>query len=188
MRSPGPVPRAPIPRARRCDSICISVAIDDCSDCCVVARLSTYTMNAASASNATASTPRIWNCLTVGRLPMTASFDGGDAVLLAVRSCSITDIDVNASYPSGDVTPIRTWVVGASKSVFSAARGSPPNSLVIFKDMALPSSSRRGRTGLMRQPAETRDRAPACRDRFPARYLRRHPANAAHARPEPLPA
>ncbi len=48
-------------------------------------------MNAASAMKATVSTPRIWNCLTTGRLPIIASFGGADAALLAVRSCSITD-------------------------------------------------------------------------------------------------
>jgi hypothetical protein len=48
-------------------------------------------MNAASARNATVSTPRIWNCLTTGRLPINPSFGRVAGALLAVRNCSITD-------------------------------------------------------------------------------------------------
>ena len=85
------------PRASRCDSICISVAIDDCIDCWFDARLSRYTMNAARTRNMTVSTPSTWNCLTTGRLPISSVFDGVGAAVLAARNCSITDIVVSGS-------------------------------------------------------------------------------------------
>src|SRR5512146_1396077 len=93
-------------------------------------------MNTASARNAIVTTPRIWNWRTTGSRPMIGS-RGGGAALLAVRNCSMTDMDASGSNPSGDVMFMRTCVVGASKSVFSAVRVSP-KSFVILSAMLLP--------------------------------------------------
>src|SRR5690348_9464117 len=94
-------------------------------------------MKTAIATNAAVSTPRIWNCRTTGSLPISGRRDGAGPLLLALRTGSLTPIVVSGSKPTGDVMPMRTCVVGTSKSAFSA-RGSPPKSFVILSAIADP--------------------------------------------------
>ena len=55
-------------------------------------------MNAASTRNMTVSTPRTWNCLTTGRLPIIGSLRRRRrGIARGVRNCSITDIVVSGS-------------------------------------------------------------------------------------------
>ena len=79
------------PRASRCESICISVAVDaeapDCADC----RPSRNTISAANTRNIASSVPSTWNCLTTGIDPMSGSLTGMRADCVAERSCSMMD-------------------------------------------------------------------------------------------------
>jgi len=92
-----PCAASALPRASRCESICISVAVAAAADVCVDCRESRNTMRAARSRNATISTPRVWNCLTTGRLPMIGSRLGLDAGAALVRSCSMIVTDASGS-------------------------------------------------------------------------------------------
>ena len=85
------------PRARRCDSICISVAVADCAAACDVVRESRNSISSASTANTISSVSSTWNCLTTGRLPMTGSLREVAASALALRSWSMIDTDASGS-------------------------------------------------------------------------------------------
>ena len=85
------------PRARRCESICISVAAAADTDDWVAVRPSRNTMNAANTRNVTISTPSTWNWLATGRWPITGSWRGCFIVALAVRNCSRIETEASGS-------------------------------------------------------------------------------------------
>ena len=92
-----PCAASAVPRARRCESICISVAVDAAAAFCVAFRPSRNTMNAANTKNVTIITPSTWNCWTIGRWPITGSRRGIFISVVAVRSCSMIDTDASGS-------------------------------------------------------------------------------------------
>ncbi len=129
-------------------------------------------MNAASARNATVSTPRIWNCLTVGQVADDSELRrrrrrvARRAQLLHHRhrrqrvvALRRRDAHSHLRRRRVEVRVLRCTAARRRRAWSFSSAMEPPE----FIDAA-------AGPALMRQPAETRDRAPACRDRFPARY------------------
>jgi hypothetical protein len=85
------------PRARRCESICISVAVATCADCCVAMRPSSHHRRPATRRNSTSSPPSTCSCLSIGSPPMIGSLRGAAALACAVRSCSMMDTEASGS-------------------------------------------------------------------------------------------
>ena len=62
-----PCDASAVPRARRCESICISVAVASATAACAASRASRNSISAPRTRKITISTPRIWNWRTTGR-------------------------------------------------------------------------------------------------------------------------
>ena len=92
-----PCAASALPRASRCDSICISVAVAAAAPPCADWRLSRNTISAANTRNVTSRMPSVWNCLATGRWPMSGSFLGIVMFAVAVRNCSMIDTDASGS-------------------------------------------------------------------------------------------
>ncbi len=92
-----PCAASAVPRARRCDSICISVAVDSAAAPCDAERPSRNTMSAANTRNVTISTPSTWNCRTIGRCPISGRRFGIRISDVAERSCSMIDTEASGS-------------------------------------------------------------------------------------------
>ena len=81
----------------RCESICISVAVAVDAAACAAVLTSIDMMSAANTRNVTSRMPRTWNCLAIGRWPISGTFPGARAPPIEFRICSSSDIDANGS-------------------------------------------------------------------------------------------
>ncbi len=131
-----PCAASALPRARRCESICISVAVADAAALWPDCLLSRNIISAANTRNITISTPSVWNCLVTGRSPMTHSFRGAAEPDVAERSWSMIDTDASGSYSCCEAWFIFTCVVGMSNSMSDGFFRSLPNRLGIFSAIA----------------------------------------------------
>ena len=82
---------------RRCDSICISVAVAVDAAAWAAVRTSNDITSAANTRNATSRMPSTWNCRAIGRWPISGTFHGILAPVIDVRIWSISDTDASGS-------------------------------------------------------------------------------------------
>ena len=92
-----PCDASAVPRARRCESICISVAVDSAAAPCDANRTSRNSISAPSTMNVTISRPSTWNWRTTDRWPITGSRLGIRISEVAERSCSMIDTEASGS-------------------------------------------------------------------------------------------
>ena len=144
------------------------------------ARLSRYTMNAANSRNVTASTPRIWNCLTTGRLPMTASFAARRRVARRAQLLHDRhDVERVDSPPATSAhLDLRRRHVEVGVHRFA---GSPPNSFAILSAMCC-SPSRRNPPALSADLRNAGSVASGRKVDFLPGVCRHHPSSVARPR------